>query len=104
MESDRGSIQTVLDDFRTRHPEEGLADVKPEDWLAQGFNAEQVNQWLQAGVFRPEKAASLRTHDITVEQAALTRKGADMSLGGLYTRGTISLDELKAEIRREQEL
>lgn len=73
-------------------------------WVEAGFGDEQadlVNDWYEAGVFRPESAAKLTELGISPEQVSTKFEICDYqrTLGYAYANGDISIKEVMEQIQ-----
>jgi hypothetical protein len=69
-------------------------------WLSHGFaDAEEIDEWLAARCFRPERAHELERAGLTPEQASLRtsagRGDYEDTVGYKYAQGDLSLEEAR---------
>lgn len=101
--ADTEEIATVCD-LLARYGDDALAGAPAATvarrWLAQGFtDAEEIDEWLAARCFHPERAHELERAGLTPEQARLrTSAGSgdyEDTIAYKYERGDLSLEEAR---------
>ncbi len=87
-----------------RHGDAALGGAPAETvayrWLSHGFaDPEEIDEWLAARCFRPERAHELERAGLTPEQARLRtaagRGDYEDTVGYKYAQGDLSLEEAR---------
>jgi hypothetical protein len=106
MAQDAGDRETLrrIRDALERCGAAALADAPAESvayrWLAHGFNdAEEIEEWLAARCFHPDRAHELERAGLTPAQAALRttagRGDYEETIAYKFVHGDLSLEEAR---------